>query len=469
MNTLTAPSQVQITSESPKAALLEYGKIVARNAAVPVNSATAPVKAAAAAEALAFYENELAPHERGWLDVPLRELRSAISAADNADATLGLLSGTLILQRALPLMQYEYPLLGAITQDFSAEPGKLNQTETSRIVLKPAVQSYNNAVDSSGRPLGWNTVSPAQTVDVPVTLDEYVGVPLVFGSNLLSATIRNLFEESAPQALYALGGYAVNKLTALFTAANYNAYKGTSATGGATTSGDTTIVVTSSANLYPGQAISGTGIPANCYIASVTDATHAKLTRAATATNTGLTFALGDSKVPTTYSTYVKAQADFNMASLGEIRGAFSQNEVPQQNRFALLNSAYYSKLAQDPNFNTFFAATRQPEIITDGMLPKLQGFNPVEAPWLPTSANRVGFAGHKAAAILKTRLPADLTQTLDAKVPGTITTVTAPGGLSVLLVQYASLRESYAEWRCEVQLGAAVGERRAGLVITSS
>lgn len=171
--------------------------------------------------------------------------------------------------------------------------------------------------------------------------------------------------------------------------------------------------------------------------------------------------------MPTPYVTYAKALADFNMASLGELRAAFSQNEVPSQNRFAMLNTGYYQRLAQDPTFNTFFAATRKPDIITEGNLPRLQGFTPIEAPWFPNTSNRVGFAGHKASLVLKTRLPGDLGK-LGIPMPGSQVTVTAPGGLSVLLTQYMNLQAGYAEARPEVMLGASPGERRAGLVLTS-
>lgn len=269
-------------------------------------------------------------------------------------------------------------------------------------------------------------------------------------------------------ALYALGGHAVNKVAALMTAANFNAYAGTTVGSGETTNGDATITVASTASMYVGQAISGAGIPVPTFVAAIIDATHAELTRPATATASGLTFALGDSKVPTTYATYAKALADFNMASLGEIGAAFDVNEVPEDNRFALLNAQYYQRLAQDPSFNTFFAAMQKPEIVTEAALPRLQGFSPLKAPWFPGSNNRVGFAGNKASLILKSRLPSDFTKAVGAAVPGSVTTVTVPGGISVLLVEYVSLRENFAEWRPEVMLGAAVGERRAGLVITS-
>jgi hypothetical protein len=462
-----AGSGVVIVNEAAGTKIKAYAALVCRNAKLPLapmGSEEARQKSALAREAAALFAKDLATDEL-IASMPLDE---ALRAADNSDASVGLLSGTLVLQRALPLMQHEYPMLGAITQDFSDAPGLLNQTEKTRIILKPAVQTFDTSLDAAGRPKGWSTVSPAQAVDVPVTLSDYVGVPIVFGNQTLASTVRNLFEETAPQALYALGGYAVNLLTALMTAANFNAYKGTSVTGGETTSGDNTVVVGSTANIFVGQQISGTGIPSNTYVASITDSTHIEITQAATATNTGLTLTLSGGRVPNTYTTYAKALADFGVASLGDLRAAFTTNEVPTQNRFALLNTSYHSKLGQDPSLNNFFAATRKPEIITEGSLPRVQGFDPIEAPWMPTSSNRVGFAGHKASLVLKSRLPGDFTNAVGAMVPGSVTTVTVPGGISVLLVQYVNLQSNYAEWRPEVMLGAAVGERRAGLVITS-
>ncbi len=454
---------VQITAEAPNATLKAFAAVCAKNAEVKLSTETAKEKGRLAREAAAIFAKDIDKNE-ALSNITMEE---AIKAADVSDAQVGLLAGTLVLQRALPLLQYEYPLLNAITSDYSDAPGLYGQTETTRIILKPAVQTYNATADSAGRPLGWDTASAAQSVDVSVTLDEHIGVPIVFGVQTLAKTLRNLFGETAPMALYALGGYAVNKLTALMTAANFNAYKQITDAACGTTSGSTAITLATTAGVYRGQEISGAGIPAGTHIASVTDGTNAVMTQKATATAT-VTATLGGGKVPTLYPTYAQALVDFNMASLGNIKAAFDVNEVPTQERFALLNAAYHQRLAQDPTFNTFFAAMRKPEVVTDGILPKLQGFNPLEAPWFPATSNRVGFAGHKASLILKSRLPQDFSSAVGAMVPGSVTTVTTPGGISVLLVQYVSLRENYAEWRPEVMLGAAVGERRAGMVITS-
>ena len=459
-------STATVTTESPNNVIKAFGAIVAKNAALPLSHATAGDKGRLAAEAAALFAKDIS----GNLTIAGMNIDDALKAADYSDAVggAGLLSGSLVMQQSLTQMSYEYPLLGAITTDFSAEPGEYNQTANTRIVMTPAVQTYSPTLGSDGRPAGWSTASPAQAVDIPVTLDSYYGVPLVFGIGTLAATLRNLFAEQAPLALYALGGAFVNKLTALMTSANFNAYAGTSLTGGATTSGSKNITFDSSAIVYPGQYISGTGIPANTYIASVTSATAAVLTQKATATGSSLTFTVGNSKVPTTYTTYAKALADFSTACYADLKTAFSTHEVPQQNRFALLASSYYGKLSQDPIFN-MFAAMKSPELITKGKLPEVQGFTSIDAPYFPTANYGVGFAGHKSALVIKSRLPQQLSQSFAASAPGNISTVTDPiTGLSVSLVQFWNLQTNAYEWRPEVMVGASAGDRRCGLLLTS-
>lgn len=461
---ITTPG-TRIIAEAPAATMKAYAAILARNSQIPLSHETRVDKGALGREAYEIFAKDI-DKNTAFADMSMTE---AVRAADNPDVSVGLLSGTLVLSRSLPLLQYQYPILTSITTDFSDAPGLFNQTESTRITMTPAVQERSTAVDSAGRPLGWTTTSPAQMVDVQVTLNHHYGIPVVFGQNILASTVRNLFAEQAPQALYALGGTLVKLITGLFTPANYNGYANTQATGGATTSGSTTITVADSTVLYPGQAISGTGIPTNAYVAKILSGTTAQLTQAATATNAGLTFTLGGGKLPTTYASYVKALADFGNGSLGDIKAAFDINEVSMEERFLLLNASYYARLGQDPALNTFFAATRMPEIITKGSLPPVQGFQPMNAPWLPTANNLVGFAGHRASAILKTRLPNDITSAVGSQIPGSVTTVSVPGGISVLLVQYQSLREGYAEWRPEIMAGSAVGDTRTGLCLTSA
>ncbi|HEX8313004.1 MAG TPA: hypothetical protein VF614_16890 [Chthoniobacteraceae bacterium] len=463
--TTTQPG-VAIIAESPQSILIELGKITARNAALPLTAETYGQKAELAREAAAIFAREIEPNPH-FVGIPLRD---AIKAADNTDINLGLLSGTLALQKTLSLMQYEYPELSAVTTDFSEEPGLWMQTTNTRIVLTPAVQTYDPTTDTTGRPKGWVTASPARTVDVPVTLDEYVGVPIVFGNTTLAATTRDLFGEIANQALYAIGGHFVRKLMALFTPENYNAYRATSVGGGATTNGSRIITVTATAGMYPGQPLSGAGIPASTHVVSVDSGTTATLNNAATATAAGLTFTLsGTDKVPTTYTSYVKAAAAFTANSLGDIGAVFDANEVPQRGRNVMLNSAYWQALRSDPTLVNYMA-WQQPAILTKGELPEINSFTPRKAPYFPTSGNRTGFASHKSAAVIKSRLPVNVSQALGIPMPGKVSTIIDPNsGLSLLLVQRVDLGGMYAEWRPEAMIGAAVGDRRAGLVITSA
>ena len=421
-------SGVVVAAEAPRTIIRAFWDVLKRNTALPLNNRTYEEKGALAREASTIFAKDIEKNET----LSGMTVDDIIKAADVTDVSVGVLAGTLVLQRALPLLQFEYPILGALTTDFSDAPGLYKQTETTRIVVKPAVQSYDTTTDSTGRPKGWSTVSPAQTVDVSVTLDEYIGVPIVFGVNTLSQTMRRLFEETAPQAIYAIGGYFVKKLAALFTAGNYNAYAGTSVAACTFVSGNASVTITSgdTTQMYPGQAVADSGntnVPLNTYVASITDSTHFVMTQKAKASNTGVAITIGpgfdDSgavlSVPNTYATYISSLNDFNMAALSQVAAAFDSSMVPFQDRGVLLNAQYYTRLTADGAFNTFFAAMRSPETITDRQLPKLAGLVPYNAPWFPTSSNRVGIAFHKAFAIAKTRLPQDFVSAVGAMVPG--------------------------------------------------
>jgi hypothetical protein len=362
---------------------------------------TAEEMKCASIEAARFHSKAIAPRFNEIADMPISE----IEAATEADS-VGTLAGTLVLQHSLPLFRYNFPVLASLYSDFSATPGVYNQTEDTRIIVAPAVQTYDATVGADGRPKGWQTVNAAQSTDVPVKLDAYVGVPIVFGQGTISSTIRRLFDEQGPAAIYAMAKYFVNKATALMTPANFNAY--------------------------------------------------------AVATN--------DGKVPDAYASYICAVKDFSMDAIDDLEAIFDANEVPATDRVTLLNAKYYGRLRKDPRLGLFFAAMQKPDMVTEGNLPALNGFMPIRAPWLPSANNLVGFAGHKAAIVLKQRLPTDFSQALNVMVPGSVTTVTDPdSGLSLLLVQYVNLTGGYSEWRVEALLGAAVGDKRGGLCITSN
>ena len=342
---------------------------------------------------------------REFADMPL-------SAADFTDAAgnLGTLTGTLVAQRTLELFKMAFPAIRRVMTDFSDSPAMFKQTETTRIVVVPSVQSYSSTAGSDGRPGGWTTISNAKTTDVSITLDEHIGIPIAFDSNMLASTVRRLFDETAPAASYALAKYFVEKIYKLFTLANFSAY----AVGSKTTT-----------------------------------------------------------KVPVSYANFAVGLGDFARSTLTKIAAIFNPNEVPINDRIVLLNSPYFEQLACDPSLVTFFSGQQAPGIITENQLPRLAGFQPIEAPNLSAPAvtpNLVGMALHKAAVIAKTRLSNDYTQALPGSSYGSVTTITDPDiGISVVLVQYVNHTGGYAEWRIQVMLGAAVGDNRGGLCITSS
>ncbi len=144
----------------------------------------------------------------------------ALEAATTAD-NIGTLSGTLVALRTLDLYKFEFPMLDSITTDFSDQPAQFNQTTTTRIIVVPAVISYDATLDGTGRPAGWTIVTPAQTTDASITLNRHRAVDIIFDANTLASTQRRLFEEQGPAAAYAIGKDVVDYIYTIITAANF--------------------------------------------------------------------------------------------------------------------------------------------------------------------------------------------------------------------------------------------------------
>jgi hypothetical protein len=394
--------------EGPKRTLKAYAVAASENGRLGFGASGFLGRAAKAHEMARLYA-EIKARWAEFADMPLSECGLPIRAADNTDANLGTLAGTLVAQRSLELFQYEFGgMIGRVTTDFSDEPGEYGQTMTTRIITAPATQLYDATLTADGTPKGWKSVTPPQTTDVPITLDAHLGVPIRFDSNMLASTARRLFDEQAPMASYALAKYFVEKIYALFTPANYNGYNPATTT----------------------------------------------------------------AKVPVKYPSFVVAVGDFGRSALVKLDAIFTQNEVPIANRSVLVNPAYHAQLASDPSLVTFYAGQRAPEIMTDNDLPKLGTFMPLQAPNLTANnatPNLVGMALHRAGVVAKTRLPTDYTAVLPGANYGSVTTVKNPNiNISCMLVQYADHAAGFAEWRLQVLLGAAKGDKRGGLCILS-
>jgi hypothetical protein len=169
-----------------------------------------------------IYKTEISGIVKKGEDFPLTAADySGGTGTGDATNQLGILSGTLVAHRTLDLYKYEFPILSAITTDFSDQPAQYKQTTTTRIIVVPAVLSYNSTPDSTGRPVGYTIVTPAQTVDAPITLSYHRAVDVVFDANTLASTTRNLFGEQAEANAYALGLDVVNNLYGVITPANF--------------------------------------------------------------------------------------------------------------------------------------------------------------------------------------------------------------------------------------------------------
>ena len=196
---------VSVTLTDPRTVFGALGALCARQAGENLHVLT---RMEIAREFGAIYAREFrGENGQRIMDAPL-------SAADSTDTNLGTLAGTLVTQRTLELLRFQFPVLGRITTDFSDLPAQFNQTIMSRIIAIPSASDY----DATN---GW-TDSAAATTDVPITINKHKGVPITFNQNILASTVRRLFEEFAPASSYALAKAMIDDLYANITDANFS-------------------------------------------------------------------------------------------------------------------------------------------------------------------------------------------------------------------------------------------------------
>ncbi len=165
------------------------------------------------------------------------------------------------------------------------------------------------------------------------------------------------------------------------------------------------------------------------------------------------------------------AQIDFGRPKVIEMGVALTKrgNPIGPINRALLLNADYYGQLAKDQAIVTL-AAFQQAGIITGGQLPDVHGFNVIEAPNLPSTANLVGFGFSRSALVLAARLDSDYTSILPGASYGNVTVVTDPDiALSVLQVQYVNHLLATATQRISLLSGVAAGQDNAGQLLVSA
>lgn len=211
---LTAdPASVELLAAIKGAPALTAGRMTSGNPA----QGKVQVTREDSVTVLKAYAEERDPLRRGVLFG--REIRARMEAGESlpieaATNTLGTLAADLVAQRALDLLVLQFPMLRAISTDFSAEPVKYGKKLTTRIVSIPSVGTYHTT--------NGYVSQDTTTTDVDVTIDSHKFVQHEFGANELSGTTRNLFGEQAPAMAYALGKDLVDALYALILAANYS-------------------------------------------------------------------------------------------------------------------------------------------------------------------------------------------------------------------------------------------------------
>ena len=200
---IAAASGIAITGADPRNVITEFAAIIAKSHETTDVSA----KGRLSRDLGALYASEFhGANGNRILDMPL-------IAADSTDSNLGTVAGSLVTQRTLELLKFQFPALTRVTADFSDQPAQYGQTVISRTVGIPGVETYNTST-------GWANAT-ASTSDVPVTINQHKGVSISFGANLLASTLRRLFDEFAPAAAYALAKDMVDALYANITDANF--------------------------------------------------------------------------------------------------------------------------------------------------------------------------------------------------------------------------------------------------------
>ena len=127
--------------------------------------------------------------------------------------SLGTLTGELVLQRALTLLKLEFPVLSAISSDFSAESISYGQTVKTRTRGIPTVVTYD--------PANGYTSSDSTAADVSVIIDNHKAVQIEFNANEVASTVRDLFGEQVEGIHYAIGKNFVDAIYAKITAGNF--------------------------------------------------------------------------------------------------------------------------------------------------------------------------------------------------------------------------------------------------------
>lgn len=164
-----------------------------------------------------------------------------------------------------------------------------------------------------------------------------------------------------------------------------------------------------------------------------------------------------------------KVTASLARADIVAMAKALFNRKVQRAGRFCLLNADTYEKIMSDTAVVNL-ATAQQADLIAEYKLPRIAGFDMIQAVDLPSTGNLTGFSGHPSSLALATRVPNDYTAVFGGAGAGAITTVSSPdSGISVALCQYVDHTLGAAFWRIAVMYGVAVGNAAAGQRLISA
>lgn len=372
-------------------------------------------------------------------------MADVVRAADYADPAsnnpLGVLNTGLQLSWNLGYLANQLAVINDITTDISNQPALFNQVIRSRYITVPGVQLKTNAVAWRG--------TTGNTTDVNVTINNYAGIPITIGNNVLGSTIRNLHLEQKTPQMYGLGEYIIYKLI--------------------------------------DAAINGTTRIAND---GVTTATQ-KLTGKGDGKTAGTKFApAGGDYTLSSFTAGLPLSMD-----LSKFPGGDEGPGTPLQ-RFVWCHSSIYANIASDANLlltqtiQSAVAKAGREDIVSTGLIPQLgnmkirksqlmtdtntlanDGGSPAIYTVTPgdyTAATVRGIAGTRSSLMFASRVPTDYTKVMP-EIPSTaaIEMVTEPNtGLTFMVVKHLDHGAETSNLRVALMFGIGIGDERQGFLL---
>ena len=373
-------------------------------------------------------------------------MADVVKAADYADPaagnSLGVLNTGLQLSWNLGFLSNQLAPIADITTDISNQPALFGQVLRTRYITVPGVQAKTNLTAWSGK--------TGNSTDVNVSINNYVGVPITIGENVIGSTIRNLHMEQKTPQMYGLGEYLIYQLI--------------------------------------NTAINGS----------------TRIANDGTSTSTVKFTGKGDGK--TAGAKFVPSGGAYTLSAftgglplvmdLSKFPGGDEGPGTPLQ-RFAWVHSSIYANIASDANLlltqtiQSAVAKGGSDNLVATGLIPQLGNLK-IRKSQLMTDTNTLitdpgnsasqvvsvgdytaatvrGIAGTRSSLLFASRVPTDYTKIMP-EIPTTaaIELVTEPNtGLTFMVVKYLDHSLETSNLRVALMFGIGVGDERQAFLMS--